>query len=47
MDFKKELDANRKRWDELVGIHFSDSNYDVKGFLQGKNVLKDFLCTDF
>ena len=41
MKFDYAIEANRKRWDELAELHFSDSDYDVKGFLEGKNLLKE------
>jgi ubiquinone/menaquinone biosynthesis C-methylase UbiE len=33
------FDANLKRWNELVGIHYQSELYEVKEFLQGKNKL--------
>jgi SAM-dependent methyltransferase len=33
------LEANRKRWNELVGIHAESEEYDIEGFLAGKNSL--------
>jgi 2-polyprenyl-3-methyl-5-hydroxy-6-metoxy-1,4-benzoquinol methylase len=41
MKFDYTIEANKKHWDELVEIHFSDSDYDVRGFLDGKNALKE------
>ena len=31
--------ANKRRWNELVGIHTRSGGYDVEGFLKGKNTL--------
>ena len=42
MDEKKYFEANRKNWDERVGIHIEDPGeiYDIPGFLEGKTTLK-------
>ena len=32
-------ETNKKRWNELVGIHAASEEYDVEGFLAGKNSL--------
>ncbi len=32
-------EANKRRWNELVAIHASSKEYDVKGFLDGKTSL--------
>jgi ubiquinone/menaquinone biosynthesis C-methylase UbiE len=33
--------TNRRRWDELVDIHAKSDEYDLEGFLAGKNSLHD------
>lgn len=35
------LDWNKKRWNELVDIHFKSKFYDVPGFLEGKSSLDE------
>jgi 2-polyprenyl-3-methyl-5-hydroxy-6-metoxy-1,4-benzoquinol methylase len=35
------LDWNKKRWNELVDIHFKSKFYDVQGFLGGKSSLDE------
>jgi 2-polyprenyl-3-methyl-5-hydroxy-6-metoxy-1,4-benzoquinol methylase len=32
-------ETNKKRWNELVGIHAKSGGYDVSGFLRGKSSL--------
>ncbi len=32
-------ETNKKRWNELVGIHADSEEYDIEGFLAGKNSL--------
>ena len=32
-------ETNKRRWNELVGIHTSSGGYDVDGFLKGKSTL--------
>ena len=32
-------ETNKKRWNELVGIHAASDDYDMEGFLAGKNSL--------
>ena len=32
-------ETNRKRWNELVGIHAESEEYDLEGFIAGKNSL--------
>ncbi len=32
-------ETNKKRWNELVGIHAESEEYDIEGFLAGKNSL--------
>ncbi len=32
-------ETNKKRWNELVGIHAESKEYDIEGFLAGKNSL--------
>jgi ubiquinone/menaquinone biosynthesis C-methylase UbiE len=32
-------DANKRRWNELVGIHAKSKEYDLKNFIAGKNSL--------
>jgi SAM-dependent methyltransferase len=34
-------EVNKKRWNELVGIHADSDEYDIEGFLAGKNSLHD------
>jgi len=34
-------ETNRRRWDELVDIHAKSEEYDLDGFLAGKNSLHD------
>lgn len=36
---EKELDANRRAWDAVVGAHASSAFYDVEGFLGGRCTL--------
>ena len=36
---EKYYDVNRKRWDELVAIHAASQEYDLEGFIAGKNSL--------
>lgn len=36
---KKEVESNRRRWDELVPIHASSRFYDLEGFKQGRSTL--------
>lgn len=36
---KVYYEANKKRWNELVGIHVKSGSYDVNGFLRGKSSL--------
>lgn len=38
---KDYIDINRKRWDELVDIHYQSKYYDVERFKQGGLSLKD------
>jgi len=33
-------ETNKKRWNELVGIHANTEEYDIEGFLAGQNTLK-------
>ena len=33
-------ETNKKRWNELVGIHADSEEYDIEGFLAGQNTLK-------
>jgi SAM-dependent methyltransferase len=33
-------ETNKKRWNELVGIHADSEEYDIDGFLAGQNTLK-------
>ena len=33
-------ETNKKRWNELVSIHANTEEYDIEGFLAGKNTLK-------
>ncbi len=33
-------ETNKKRWNELVAIHADSEEYDIEGFLAGKNTLK-------
>jgi hypothetical protein len=35
------IEINRNSWDEKTKIHVLSDFYDVKGFLSGKNTLKD------
>jgi SAM-dependent methyltransferase len=34
-------EINKKRWNELVGIHAESEEYDIEGFLAGKNSLHE------
>ena len=34
-------ETNKKRWNELVGIHADSEEYDIDGFIAGKNSLQD------
>jgi len=36
---KVYYEANKRRWNELVGIHAKSGGYDVTGFLRGKSSL--------
>jgi SAM-dependent methyltransferase len=36
---KEKVEANRRRWDELVPIHASSRFYDVEGFKRGRSTL--------
>lgn len=36
---KVYYEANKRRWNELVGIHTTSGGYDVNGFLRGKSSL--------
>jgi SAM-dependent methyltransferase len=36
---EREMEANRRRWDELVPIHEASRFYDVDGFKRGRNTL--------
>lgn len=36
---KEQVEANRRRWDELVPIHASSRFYDVEGFKRGRSTL--------
>jgi len=36
---EKYYETNRRRWDELVNIHAKSDEYDLDGFLAGKNSL--------
>lgn len=36
---EREMEANRRRWDELVPIHAASRFYDVDGFRRGRNTL--------
>jgi 2-polyprenyl-3-methyl-5-hydroxy-6-metoxy-1,4-benzoquinol methylase len=36
---EKYYETNRRRWDELVDIHAKSDEYDLEGFLAGKNSL--------
>ena len=42
----KYYDTNKARWDELAELHFEDSDYDVKGFLEGNTSLMDLEIKD-
>ncbi len=33
-------ETNKKRWNELVGIHANSKEYDIDAFLAGQNTLK-------
>ncbi len=33
-------ETNKKRWNELVGVHVDSEEYDVEGFLAGNNTVK-------
>ena len=39
MAAKKYYEVNKARWNELVGIHAKSQEYDLKGFIAGKNSL--------
>ena len=39
MDYKKYMDINLKRWNELVGINAKSKTYDLDGFKAGKTSL--------
>jgi len=34
-------ETDKKRWNELVGIHADSEEYDIDGFIAGKNSLQD------
>ena len=36
---EKYYETNLKRWNELVGVHAKSDEYDLEGFLSGKNSL--------
>ncbi|MCW4049894.1 MAG: class I SAM-dependent methyltransferase [Candidatus Bathyarchaeota archaeon] len=36
---EKYYETNKRRWDELVGIHAKSVEYDLEGFIAGKNSL--------
>jgi len=36
---KEQVEANRRRWDELVPIHASSRFYDLEGFKKGRSTL--------
>jgi SAM-dependent methyltransferase len=36
---KRYYETNRRRWDELVGIHAASEEYDLQGFLDGESSL--------
>ena len=39
MTAKKYYEVNKARWNELVDIHAKSQEYDLKGFIAGKNSL--------
>ena len=36
---EKYYETNKRRWNELVDIHAKSEEYDLKGFIAGKNSL--------
>jgi len=36
---KKEMDVNKRHWDEVVPLHVASRFYDVEGFLKGRSSL--------
>jgi SAM-dependent methyltransferase len=38
---KKEIDQNRKLWEQWTSLHFDSAFYDVPAFMQGNNTLND------
>ena len=43
---KNYFNTNLKRWNELVEIHASSEDYNLKGFMEGKSTLRDLELKD-
>jgi len=40
LESKDDFDKNNRNWDERVGLHVSSSEYNLKGFKDGKNIME-------